>query len=135
MPPRYPREFLLQRALNRCEYCHFPEASLAVGLHVDHVIAQQHGGDDSLENLAMACAHCNFQKGPNVASVDPENRQIFRLFNPRSDVWAAHFVIAEDQILGLTPLGRATVNLLEFNIPINIEFRRHLRLMDSAVRP
>lgn len=53
-----------ERAKHRCEYCHFPASFAELPLHHDHVIAQQHGGETALENLAVAFCHCNRYKGP-----------------------------------------------------------------------
>jgi len=33
------------RAQQRCEYCHFPEEYSFIPYEVDHVIAEQHGGE------------------------------------------------------------------------------------------
>ena len=30
---------------------------------IEHIVPKNHGGDDSLENLALACAACNHEKG------------------------------------------------------------------------
>ncbi len=30
---------------------------------IEHIVPRTHGGDDSLENLALACARCNHEKG------------------------------------------------------------------------
>lgn len=38
---------------------------------VEHILPRTHGGDDSLENLAVACARCNGQKGVRL---DPRRR-------------------------------------------------------------
>ena len=32
-------------------------------LTLEHITPQVHGGDDSLQNLALACASCNQEKG------------------------------------------------------------------------
>jgi hypothetical protein len=64
------RDLVRNRAGNRCEYCLLPEAFL-VPHEPDHVIASQHGGPTSSENLALACFDCNRRKGPNISSVDP----------------------------------------------------------------
>lgn len=40
-----------------------------------------------------------------------------RLFNPREDTWEAHFVFQGAMIVGRTPEGRATVELLKMNEP------------------
>jgi hypothetical protein len=99
----------------RCEYCQFPERFAELRFQVDHVIPQQHGGATVEENLAWACFRCNKHKGPNLAGIDPATGQIVRLFNPRQDVWSEHFVWAASQLTGLTPIGRATVNVLQCN--------------------
>ena len=38
---------------------------------LDHVIAQQHQGPTTYDNLALSCPHCNYHKGPNIAGNDP----------------------------------------------------------------
>jgi len=48
------KEFVRARAQGRCEYCHYPEWLSEAPFQVDHVIAQQHGGHDDPENLAVA---------------------------------------------------------------------------------
>ena len=64
------REIVRQRARARCEYCLIPEAY--VSLHEpDHIIAVQHRGPTSLENLALACFDCNRKKGPNILKIVP----------------------------------------------------------------
>jgi 5-methylcytosine-specific restriction endonuclease McrA len=30
---------------------------------IEHIVPRSHGGTDDLENLGLACARCNFQKG------------------------------------------------------------------------
>jgi hypothetical protein len=97
------------------EYCHFPQAFAEVPFHCDHIIAQQHGGLKELENLALACCFCNRYKGPNVAGVDPESREMVRLFNPRTDAWPKHFAWNGPHLVGLTPSARATILALRLN--------------------
>ena len=60
------RSRVRRRAGNRCEYCHLhqDDSPLAV-LHVEHIGPKCHGGNDSLENLALACSDCNLHKGTN----------------------------------------------------------------------
>jgi len=60
------------RANKRCEYCHMPISGYVGSFHVDHIVARQHGGETSLENLALARLHCNQRKGPNIAGRNPE---------------------------------------------------------------
>jgi hypothetical protein len=77
--------------------------------------AQKHGGDDDPSNLALACQHCNFHKGPNLTGIDPESGNITPLFHPRNEGWEAHFELRDVTIVGLTPVGRATVQVLNMN--------------------
>jgi len=69
------------RAGHRCEYCRFPEAFAELPFHLDHVIAQQHGGPTVLENLALACCYCNRYKGPNLSGIDPNSGEVVPLFH------------------------------------------------------
>jgi hypothetical protein len=90
-------------------------------------MARQHGGDDTLSNLALACPDCNAHKGPNLTSIDPETGEVVALFNPRRQTWTEHFFMRGPQILGRTPTGRATVKLLQMNEEVRVEMRRRLQ--------
>ena len=61
-----------ERANDRCEYCRARQSDENFPFEIEHVIARQHGGDDTPANLALACMSCNRHKGPNLAGVDPE---------------------------------------------------------------
>ncbi len=115
------------RAGHRCEYCHFPELFAEVPFHLDHVIAQQHGGPTQLENLALACAFCNRFKGPNLSGVDPQTQRIELLFHPRRERWADHFHWNGAMLIGRTPSGRATIQTLRLNRTDAIAVRELLR--------
>jgi len=80
--PQALRLVVRQRSASFCEYCGIPETGTFFGHQVDHVIAEQHGGEAILENLAFACAQCNRFKGPNIASIDPDTRRMVPLFSP-----------------------------------------------------
>ncbi len=45
------------------------------------------------------------------------------LFNPRQDRWEDHFVFASGELAGVTPVGRATVRLLNMNAEHRVELR------------
>jgi HNH endonuclease len=127
------RELVRQRASQRCEYCHFPERVLPyLVFHVDHIVAKQHLDElsDDPDSLAWACSECNYHKGPNLVSIDPESKKQSHLFNPRQDDWNDHFSIDRGKIVGLTPTGRATARLLNMNAPRLVRLRR--RLIDNA---
>ncbi len=121
-----PRKDVRRRANSRCEYCMLPEDASEVAFHVEHIRAKQHGGSDDLSNLALACDRCNFYKGPNLSAIDPTTAKIVALFHPRHDVWTEHFSMQGAEIVGLTPCGRATANLLQVNAPKRVQLRAAL---------
>ena len=94
------------RAQGRCEYCGLPQAASPLTFPVDHIVARQHGGPTTADNLALCCGRCNASKGPNIAGIDPASGQLTRLFNPRRDIWSEHFRRAGATIAGLTNVGR-----------------------------
>lgn len=104
-----------RRAQNRCEYCRIPHPHYRLPFQIDHIISRQHGGETTIGNLALACLHCNRHKGPNIAGWDSDSDQLVRLFHPRTDRWADHFHFDNAYILGKTPVGRATVQVLAMN--------------------
>jgi len=121
------RKLVFERAGFRCEYCRLHcDHQPSVVFHLEHIIARQHGGDDSPENLALACHRCNLCKGPNLTGLDPETGELTRLFHPRRDRWKTHFEFQRERIVGLTAVGRTTVVLLQMNTPDRIELRRQL---------
>lgn len=79
------------RAGGCCEYRRIPESALPLPFQIDHVIAEQYEGETVLDNLALACPHCNRCKGPKIAGLDPASGKLVRLFHPRTDLWAGHF--------------------------------------------
>ena len=109
------RKHVAHRAKNRCEYCGLHEDYTGFVHQVDHVIALKHGGGGDLNNLALACAVCNRNKGSNVASWDLAKDEPIRLFNPRKEKWADHFRLDGYKITPLTPVGEATARVLELN--------------------
>lgn len=94
--------------------------------HLEHITARQHGGETEAENLAWACHRCNRHKGTNLAGIDPDTRELSPLFHPRREQWAAHFALVGIQIIGLSPIGRATAALLQMNASRRLERRAEL---------
>jgi hypothetical protein len=84
---------------------------------IDHVIARQHGGPTTADNLALACYHCNNHKGPNISGIDPETGKMVALFHPRRQKWSRHFRWAGSMLIGRTAIGRASVAVLSINHP------------------
>lgn len=105
-----------------------PQAAHVRTFAIDHVVARQHGGPSTPDNLALACLRCNSHKGPNLAGIDPETGRMTRLFNPRSDVWADHFRWNGPYLTGLTDVGRTTIDVLTINHPDYIGLRESLIL-------
>lgn len=121
------RDTLRQRADDRCEYCRLRQEHAPLWRHqVEHIIPIKHGGTDHLDNLAWTCVRCNLSKGPNLSGIDPETSQVIELFNPRTQVWSEHFAHEGAHIVGLTPVGRATVAVLNMNEPRRLELREEL---------
>lgn len=115
--PESIQEAVRQRSDQLCEYCHAAERWQYVRFPVDHVILVQSGGVDSLDNLALACFHCNRKKSVPRTGLDPESGEEVALFNPRQDTWSTHFIWSNDglRIVGLTAIERATIARLELN--------------------
>lgn len=114
-------------AAGRCEYCLFPEYASELPFHIDHIIAEKHGGKTELKNLAWACFSCNLRKGPNIAGVDPESGELTPLFNPRADKWSDHFAWDGVWLRGKTAIGRTTVTVLDINHVDSVAVREALR--------
>lgn len=106
-----------QRAKFLCEFCHACEQWQYVKFTVDHSMPLSLGGDDDLENLTLACFHCNRRKTNRIMAVDPASGMEVPLFNPRQDRWIDHFIWSKDarSMAGLTAIGRATVIALDLN--------------------
>jgi hypothetical protein len=122
------RDFVRQRANGRCEYCGLPQdAAPYFTFHVEHIRARQHGGGDELPNLAFACPDCNAKKGPNVATISPDTGEIVELFNPRQHMWQEHFAMVGAEVIGITVIGRATVQLLDMNEDERVTMRAQLQ--------
>jgi len=115
------------RAENRCEYCRLhQDAAPFLRFHIEHIQARQHIQDDSSDNLALACPDCNRHKGPNLATLDPNTREVVMLYHPRKDNWNDHFVMDGYYIRGITQIGIATEKLLKFNSDERVEMRSEI---------
>jgi len=117
------RQLVRQRAKNTCEYCGLRQEREPLPFHVEHIIPRRHGGKDASENLALACLHCNLHKGANLSGLDPKTEKLTRLFHPRLDDWEDHFASRGGEIVGLSAIGRTTVNLLRMNKAGRLQLR------------
>lgn len=123
------RELVRERAGNRCEYCRLPQDVSDLRFHIEHIVPRQHDGNDSLENLALACPACNLRKGPNLTGLDPTTGEIVRLFHPRHDAWSEHFAREGAFVRGKTDVGRTSVHVLDLNDPDRVRVRDGLRAL------
>ena len=58
----YPtRGLIYKRHKNKCQYCGSTKS-----LTIDHVIPKSKGGEDTWENLVVACSSCNVKKGDKL---------------------------------------------------------------------
>lgn len=125
------RRLVEERAGYKCEYCLLP-AQIAFFPHeIDHVIPEKHGGMTEETNLALTCWRCNRHKGTDLGSFDPDTGEFSLLLNPRLQHWPEHFSLSEGKMIGLSPLGRVTVKLLQLNSNERIAERQRLGNADS----
>lgn len=117
MPEYMLRHKIREKADRLYEYCHTSELWQYVRFTIDHIIPLSKGGTDEMENLCLACFHCNRRKSNKTDGFDPELETESPLFNPRKDRWDDHFIWSEDKlhIIGLTSIGRASVETLDLN--------------------
>jgi hypothetical protein len=92
--------------------------------HVEHIVPSAHGGKTCLDNLAWACPACNLRKSDRLHALDPETNSLVPLFNPRQQRWNEHFRWDGHNLVGLTPIGRAAVFVLDLNHPRRILIRQ-----------
>ena len=85
-------------------------------MHIEHIEPQK---SNLIDNLCLSCSACNLSKAKAVTAHDPLTGQIVSLFNPRIMVWDEQFQWIDhgEQVVGLTPIGRATIIRLKMNIP------------------
>jgi hypothetical protein len=115
-----------ERAGHRCEYCRAPEVIFNLPFEVEHIVPASLEVHEVDSNLALACRACNLFKSNHQMAVDDASGQTVRLFDPRHDRWDEHFEVdrAGAAIVGLTPIGRATVVCLRMNRDVQREARR-----------
>jgi hypothetical protein len=109
------RQFVADRASNRCEYCKVHQQDTFFAFQIDHVVSLKHGGKNEIDNLAFSCPQCNSYKGSDLATFIGEYQNIVPIFNPRYQAWGEHFEYSEGVILARTLIGEATIKLLQFN--------------------
>lgn len=111
------RQLVTSRAFGCCEYCMSQEKLSSQSFSIEHIYPKVFGGDEALENLALACQGCNNFKFTKTLAIDPDTKIDVPLFNPRQDKWSIHFSWNDrfTAIISLTATGRATVKALQLN--------------------
>ena len=116
-----------RRAGDACEYCRLPQSRSLDQFHIEHIVARQHHGQTTEDNLALACPRCNSGKGPNLAGLDPQTGRRVWLFHPRRHRWRQHFQWHGSVLIGRTAIGRATIDVLKINDKLAVKLRRQIQ--------
>ena len=124
--PAAVRRAVFERARDTCEYCRLQQEYTAATFEVDHVLPRVAGGESVLGNCCLACPDCNAAKRSQISAVDPLSGRRVALFHPRKQHWNRHFRWSEgfEEVLGKTPIGRATVAALRMNRTRTVTIRR-----------
>lgn len=124
--PNYLRARIAAQAQHRCGYCLTSETTVGMLMEIEHLIPEALGGVTEEENLWLACRPCNLRKSDHVAGRDPLTEAWSILFDPRRHLWPDHFrwTTAGDVIIGITPIGRTTVQVMSLNRPELVRARR-----------
>lgn len=120
------RERVAAAAKGRCGYCRSAQTVTGIPLTIDHIKPESLGGETAEDNLWMACQPCNGHKAFRIGAADPVTGEVVPLFDPRRQVWADHFLWADGgtRIVGRTPTGRATVEVLQLNRRLVVSARQ-----------
>ena len=109
-----------------CAYCRTAESLTVTTFEFEHIIPLAKGGKTISENLCLACPSCNRYKATRQTATDPTTQIESPLFHPQQQSWTDHFKWNEaaTEIVGFTPIGRATVEALKMNRPQLLRVRR-----------
>lgn len=111
------RQQIYQRFKGCCAYCKTSELLTTTTFEFEHIQPRSAGGKTVFENLCLACPSCNRYKASRQKVIDPETQKSVFLFHPQQQIWSEHFAWSGDatKILGLTAIGRATLEALKIN--------------------
>jgi hypothetical protein len=106
-----------ERAFHCCEYCQMLEELSHDPFSVEHILPIVKGGLDDFLNRAWSCLGCNLYKFTATHAFDFVSGDLVPLYNPRQNTWSDHFKWEDDYslIVGISPIGRATVLRLRLN--------------------
>lgn len=82
---RFSRSSIFERDMSTCQYCgrRLPKSQLTI----DHVVPQSRNGEETWENLVLACVDCNVKK----ANRTPEEAEMPLIRRPVKPAWMPHF--------------------------------------------
>lgn len=122
------RATVIQRASACCEYCLSQARFSPSPFSIEHILPVFKGGTDELSNLALSCQACNNHKFTHTQALDNITGRVVLLYNPRQNFWNQHFVWTEKYsiIMGISPIGRATVEKLQLNRSSVVNLRQAL---------
>src|SRR5947209_18009610 len=105
------------RASGRCQYWLMHESLQGATFHVEHIIPQSKGRPLHFGKpcLIIACPGCNLHKADRTTAVDPATGEQVPLFHPIRQRWSEHFRFKGYEMEAWTPVGRATVAMLNLN--------------------
>ena len=115
-----------KRAGDRSEYCKFPALITDFTFPLDHIIAQQHGGERCMKTLPY----------PARTTISTKVRTSPGSILKRAGSQNSSIPVAKDgastsdgtgpRLVGMTACGRTTVSVLRMNHPDRMELRRLL---------
>ncbi len=125
------KKAVAERANGCCEYCRSQVRFAIQPFSIEHIIPRSAGGETVLDNLALSCQGCNNHKYNKTEGRDPVSGDTVPLYHPRKQRWSNHFAWNDDftLIIGLTPIGRSTVEALQLNREGVVNLRRVLYAM------
>jgi hypothetical protein len=126
------REQVITNAGGRCAYCQSREDLTGVTFEADHIVPESAGGPTSLENLCLSCPTCNRHKARRLIAQDPVSGDSVPLFHPLQQPWTEHFTWSSDgtEVIGLTSVGRATIEALHMNRTVIVQLRAYWVALD-----
>jgi hypothetical protein len=121
--PAILKKQVMEVAGKRCEYCQLP-AKAAIDLQIHEITPLSDGGLIAFDNLVYACLQCRTHQ--RDTQQDTHTGKSVVRFNPRRHNWSEHFRWSDDhlQMVGVTPVGAATVNTLRLNNALAVTARQ-----------
>lgn len=91
-------ELWCKRAKGLCEYCLISEEVCFSKHHIDHVIAEKHGGLTVESNLALSCSTCNKFREAIFLQLMAKLTKLLR-FSIRENIFGANILKSKTDIL------------------------------------